>query len=118
MIRTPEDAAVLIAVLFKRAGHKRARVSVKTIKRVSGRNYLRRAFLDMLAQRLDDLGFILIELDRGGYGLIPSSALDGAPAITVKRHLEDDLRRLTQKKVDIGKMRAELEEHTAADDDE
>jgi hypothetical protein len=33
------------------------------------------AFIDMFVPHLDDLGLILVKLDRGGYGLIPSTAL-------------------------------------------
>ena len=118
MIRTPEEVAVLTAVMFKRSTHKRARLSLQTIRRVSGRNHIRGAFIQMLTQHLEDLGLNMHELDRGGYGLIPSSALDGAPAITVKRLLSDDLKRLKQGKIDIDDFRSELDEESAPDDED
>jgi hypothetical protein len=44
--------------------------------------------------------------------------LDGAPAITVKRLLSDDLRRLKQGKIDIDDLRGELDDGIALDDED
>ena len=108
-MRSPEDTAVLVAVLFKRSGQKRARVSVKTIRRVSARERVHRAFVDMVSGYLNDFGLTLVELDRGGYGLIPSSSLDGAPTITVKRFLSEDLKKLKAGKIKMKRFRLEIE---------
>ena len=115
---TPEEAALLIALLFKRAGQKRARISNATIRRLSRRSRIRGAFIDMLVPHLDDLGITMVELDRGGYGLIPSTALDGAPAITAKKHLPDELKQLKQGKLDFDEVRAEVEEEGGAEEND
>lgn len=90
MKRTPAETALLAALLFKRAGQNRARLSESTIRVLSGRAHLRTVFLESLRSELDDLGFVFIEISRG-YALLPLSALNGAPAITAKKHLSDVL---------------------------
>jgi hypothetical protein len=49
-------------------------------------------FLQGLRGALDDFGIHIIELERGGFGLIPVSALDGAQAILAKNYISDDLK--------------------------
>ena len=117
MKRSPEETALLIALLFKRSGQKRGRVSGNTIRRLGRRQYLRMAFLRALEEQLDDFGFVLLELERGGFGIIPISALDGAPAITAKKYLADDLARLKRGKVDFDDIRSELELDAKDSDD-
>jgi hypothetical protein len=118
MIRTPEETAILVAILLKRSLKKRARVSEKTLRRLSKRTHLRHAFLDMLEEYLDMVGITMVQLDRGGYALLPSSALNGAPAITAKRYLENDLRLLNRDARYIVKLRDEANEGTYEDEDE
>jgi hypothetical protein len=113
-MRTAEETAVLIALLFKRSKQKRARISVATFRRLSQRRRIRHAFSNIVGLHLDDLGLILVELDRGGYGLILSSALNGAPAITAKRYLSEDLKKLKQG-MSFNRIRAELEEDIGTD---
>jgi hypothetical protein len=60
---------------------------------------LRVVFLDSLYRAQDDLGIHMIELERGGFGLIPISALDGAQAVLAKNYISDELRTLGQEKV-------------------
>jgi hypothetical protein len=72
----------------------------------------------MLVPHLDDLGTIMVELDRGGYGLIPSTALNGAPAITAKKHLPDELKQLKKGKLDFDEVRAEVEEAGQEENDD
>lgn len=81
MKRTAQDTATLIALLQKRADRNRARVSEKTIRLLSRRRFLRTAFLDNLSKELDDLGIHMVELERGGFGIIRVSTLNGAPTI-------------------------------------
>src|SRR5699024_10645354 len=95
-----------------------ARVSVVTIRRLSKRKHIRGAFVDMLDGQLDSLGIILVELDRGGYGLIPSSMLDDAPAITAKKYLAQDLEKLRQKKISFDDIREELDKDIGLDEDD
>jgi hypothetical protein len=120
-MRTAQQTAVLVALLFKRSGERRARVSEKTIRRLAKRSHLRTVFLKQLLDHTDDLGLTMTELPRGGYGILPSSALEGAKPITAKKYLADDLKDLERRKVDFEKLAAELEgEQTAeeSDDDE
>ena len=91
-MHTPEETAKLVALLLKRTEKKRARISRKTLLRLSKRRIIRTVFLDLLKANLENWGLILIELERGGYGMIPSSALEGAPPITDKKYLQDVLR--------------------------
>jgi hypothetical protein len=86
------QTALLMVLLLKKSGNTRARVSVKTIKLLANRERLRTVFLKELIDSLNDLGVLLIELDRGGYGLLLSTSLEGAPAITVKKYMSSDLR--------------------------
>jgi hypothetical protein len=94
MKRTTEQTAVLVALLLKRSGQRRARISENTIRVLSKRKTLRDSFKERLRSELDDLGVHLVQLERGGFGVIPINALNGAPAITAKKFLTEDLKRL------------------------
>jgi len=53
----------------------------------------------------------MVELGRGGFGLIPISALDGAPPILAKNYLSDDLKQLRQGGDNVfAKLKAEVVE--------
>ena len=86
---TVTTVAARIAVIFKRHGKTRARISDKTLRIISGRSTIREAFLSMLRSELEEFGICAIQLDRGGFALVSISALDGAPSITVKRYMPD-----------------------------
>jgi hypothetical protein len=124
MHRTAEQTAVLLALLFKRANVKRARISEKTIRILSKRRSLRVVFLQALRGSLDDFGLHMIELERGGFGLLPVSALDGAQAILAKNYISDELKtlRLQEKQNRLEKafadLRAEVAEGEGGDTDE
>jgi len=107
--RTAEETAVLIALLRKRSDKKRARISEKTIRVLSKRRFPRGAFLEDLNKQLDDLGLHMVELQRGGFGMISISALSGAPTILAKRYLSDDLQKLKQDAGAMDEFRAEVE---------
>lgn len=94
MRRTPDETAVLLALLLVRSEQKRARVSEKTIRRLAKRKRLRAAFITMLRHYLEDRALVMIELDDGSWGLMPSKGLQGAPAITAGRYMVDDLKEL------------------------
>ena len=117
-MRSAEEVALLLALLMKRSGQRRARISEKTIKRLSGRSILRRVFRDLLSDHVETLGFKMFDLDRGGYGVISSSALDGAPAVTAKAVLGDELRQLKSGQLTFADIRAELGLEEDLDDDE
>lgn len=89
-----EETAVLVASLLQRSQERRARISERTIRLLSRRRTLRDAFKDRLRDELDDLGIHLVQLERGGFGVIPITALDGARAITAKRYMPDELKKL------------------------
>jgi hypothetical protein len=118
MMRSSRESAILIALLFKRSEKTRARISTVTVKNLSKRKHLRTAFTEQLIDELDDLGIVLIELERGGFGLLSSTALNGAPAITAKKYLREDLRKLRKKEVDFDDILSELDPEPDAGEDE
>ena len=119
MLKLPdaEETALLVARLFNKSGQKRARLSEQTIRRLSRRRCLRHVFIRMLEDHLNDLGLVLVQLDRGGYGLIPAANLEGAPTITVKKYMRDELPKW-RKPGGFGKLRAELVQDAALEDED
>jgi len=115
-VRTPFEAALLIALLFKRSEKSRARISNVTVKKLTKRKLLRGAFIEMLTDELDGLGVVLIELERGGFGLIPVSALSGAPSITAKKLISDELKQL-RKNGNFNDILNEIDEYEDSDED-
>jgi hypothetical protein len=96
MYQTAQDVALLIALMLRRTGKPRGRISEVTIKTVSRRLRLRGAFLEELRGQLEDIGIMMVPLDRGGFGLLALSALEGAPSILARDHIAaevNDLRR-------------------------
>lgn len=117
MKRTTEETALLIALLLKRAGGTRGRVSESTVRRLSKRHHLRSAFKDDLRKELEDLGLLFVEIDRGGFGLQRHTALNGAPALTAKRYLADELPKLDEGRIRFDKIREEVETGEADEED-
>ncbi len=116
MKRSTERTALLVGLLLKRSGHRRARISENTIRVLSRRKTLRDAFKDRLRSELDDIGIHLVQLERGGFGIIPINALDGAPAITARKYLADELKKL--KKHDDDQLFQKLQKEVDEDTDE
>lgn len=108
MRRSGEETALLTALLLKRSKLKRARISGATIRKLSRRSQLRRVFVGRFEEHLDDLGLVLVELERGGFGIMTSGGLEGAPAITAKKYLKDDLERLRGGETTFENIRVEL----------
>ncbi|SRR6266404_1680331 len=108
---TAGETALLIACLIIRARTRRARISEKTIRLLSRRRYLRSAFIGELSRELDYLGLHLVEIERGGFGIIFSSALHGAPAVTAQKYLMDVLKEIKREgeRFDFSKLRREVE---------
>lgn len=79
-----EMTALRLAVLIKKSGKPRARISDKTIRILSGRRTLRESFTVAVRTKLEDLGIVSIRLDRGGYAMVMATALEGAPPALVK----------------------------------
>jgi len=88
--KTPEETALLVALLLKRAQQKRARISVATLNLLSGRDRIRSPFIARVQEALSyDAGIMMQELNRGGFGLILTESLTGAPAITPNVYLPE-----------------------------
>lgn len=120
MRHTGRETALLLALLFKRAEANRARLSETTLRILSGRSQLRSAFITNLQDQLDDLGFAFLEIERG-FAMIPLSALNGAPAITAKKHLPEISERIRKGlNINFSKIETELEldDNQASDNDE
>ena len=108
MRTTSRETALLLALLFKRAETNRARLSEMTLRKLSGRKRLRSAFITELRDQLDDLDFAFLEIERG-FAMIPLSALNGAPAITAKKHLPGIAARIIKgEDIDFKEIEAEL----------
>jgi hypothetical protein len=114
-----EQAAVLVASLLQRSQERRARISERTIRILSRRRTLRDAFKDRLRAELDDLGIHLVQLERGGFGVIPINALDGARAITAKKYMPEELKKLKKGADDafFEKLRTEVNENAEESDE-
>jgi len=115
-----EQTAVLVASLLHRSQERRARISERTIRILSRRRTLRDAFKDRLRAELDDLGIHLVQLERGGFGVIPINALDGARSITAKKYMPDELKKL-KKGADEGffdRLRTEVSKDTDDGDED
>ncbi|CAI8801901.1 Segregation and condensation protein B [Pseudomonas sp. IT-P74] len=114
MLRSADDTATLLALMFERSGQTRIRVSQKTIKFLGYRMKLRASFVLAVSEVLSNYYDItMIELDNGAFGLFRTSSLEGAKAFTAKRLLEDMLPDLKKgKHIDYEKLDKEI---TAAD---
>ncbi|WP_404991844.1 hypothetical protein [Cupriavidus pauculus] len=84
-----DTVALRLAVLLKRSDKTRARVSEKTLRILSGRSTLRDSFVIGVRNALEDLSVVSVRLDRGGFALIATSALEGAPPALVKNLMPD-----------------------------
>ena len=90
-LRTAYQTALLIHHMFLTSNLKRARLSGITVKKVAGRKVLRTAFINELADELDDQGFLFFENNQG-FAILPWASFDGAPPITVSKHLTKAIR--------------------------
>jgi hypothetical protein len=118
MKRTIEETALLLALLLKRGGGTRGRVSEVTVRKLGNRSHLRSAFKEDLRKELDDLGLLFVEIERGGFGLQRHTTLNGAPALTAKRYLADDLRDLDKGRVDFDEIRQEVESESVQEEED
>lgn len=108
MYPSPKQAALLIALVLKRAGKTRARMSEKTVKLICGRSILRDAFLHDLRRWLEDFGVLLVRLERGGFALAAISALEGAPPILAKDYIAKERKAFKSGKFDEQAVLTEL----------
>lgn len=115
MLRTARETAIILAVLLKRSGQTRARVSAKTVKLARRGQQLKWPFIGSLTRELDELGWTFVELSSGGYGAIQTKTLESAKPVTAKRWLSDAERKaLRNGTLDI----AAFEREASIDDEE
>ncbi len=93
MYRTAHQTAIGIAFILKRSGQSRARLSEKTIRRVSRRKRLRGAFVLDVTTSLADFGWSLCELGSGGYGVIQTKSLEAAKPVLASKFLDENERK-------------------------
>lgn len=110
MLRSAEDTATLLALMFERSGQTRIRISQKTLRFLGYRFKLRSAFITSVSETLSNYYDItMLELDNGAFGLFRTSSLEGAKAFTAKRLLEDLLPDLRKgKPIDYEKLDKEI----------
>ena len=111
MYPSPTRVALTLAVMLKRSGKTRARVSDKTFRLVSRRTNLRGAFVTSVREWLEDFGVFATELDRGGFALVAISALDGAPPITAKQLLPAPERKKITDEALLAELDLSVNEH-------
>lgn len=118
---TAYETALLLAVIVKRSGQARGRVSGKTLKILSRREVLRSAFINEVKLHLFDFNLIMSEIKKGGYGLMKASALEGAKPLLAKNELSEEERiALKDQEVDYEALEDELaeEEEDHSDDED
>ena len=103
-----QQVALLLALMQKRAERTRSRLSEKTLKNLASRTVLRDAFIYELRQALEDLGILLVRLDRGGFALVTISALDSARPILVREYVATERAALRDGSLDAQSLLAEL----------
>jgi hypothetical protein len=106
---TPAAVALAIAVMFKRSGKPRARLTEKTFRLVSRRKErLHDSFITRVRVELEWRGIIFYQLTRGGFGILPAAALDGAPAIKAAEFLKPELKAIRKGQIDEDTLAEEL----------
>lgn len=117
-MRSSQETAILLALLFKNSELNRARVSKLTFRKISGRKIVRSAFVVDVTEKLSsNYGLYLIELDSGGFGMVPAKSLEAAKPITAKRFLPGIINELRKKApLDFVELEEELAEAEDCDD--
>ena len=108
MYPSSESVALLLALLLKRAEKTRARISDKTLRSVSGRVTIRDAFIADVRSWLEEVGVMMVRLERGGYALVAISALEGAPPILGKDHIGTERQELSKGTLKLSAIWEEL----------
>lgn len=107
MRRSPNETAILLALMLHRSGKSRARVSKRTLEVISKRERIHASFVGLIRSALDDLDVVLLESNRGGYAMVTREALDGAPPIS-SSIIANDLKALRREEVDYETFLEEL----------
>jgi hypothetical protein len=72
----------------------------------------------MLEEQLADSGLVMVELDRGGYGLLRATSLEGAPAVTASKYLLKDLNELKRRPKYLEEIRAEVSDDSDVEEED
>lgn len=88
---TAEDTAMLLALMLTRSGKTRGRISDRTLRVISRRKQLRDAFRSSVVEWAPEYGFQMHPLERGGYGLLASKTLEGAPPLTAASLIKEEM---------------------------
>ena len=124
---SPVVAAAITALAIKRSEEKRGRrfnrvkISIVTIKKLTGREKLFKSFLEDYKEWLIEYGWNLIN-DGESYGLVRSDSINGFPPVT-SRHVRDEINKLREDEIDLAELDEELgftkeEGEDEADEDE
>lgn len=90
--QSSEGTALLIATMLHRSERTRARISDQTLRVVSRRSTLRVAFRTEVVEWAEEFGVIMYPLERGGYGLLKATSLEGAPPLRSNQLIAAELR--------------------------
>lgn len=112
MYRPYHSIALVLAVLLKRSGKSRMRISDATFRLISGRATVRDALISNVKAWLEDYGSLMFRLERGGYAIVAISAFEGAPNQTLRNGFPD------WRKATDSSMAAELGVEDPAEDGE
>jgi hypothetical protein len=104
------DTALLLATMLHRSERTRARISDQTLRVVSRRTTLKAAFRTSVVEWAAEFGLIMYPLEqRGGYGLLKATSLEGAPPLRSGQLIRDELRTFrTTSTIDQEALYAEL----------
>jgi hypothetical protein len=89
----------MLIAMVRRVGGKRGtgsrwRFSEKTLRKVSRRAMLRNAFIEELQEELAHLGYTVLRLPNGGYGMIETRAFESWPLIAGRERLGSEVEAL------------------------
>jgi len=115
-MRTPQQIALLIFILFIRSRKNRTKISDVTFKKLAKRQNLRASLVNEVARILDfDYGLLLHELDIGGFGILPTKVLQGASSTIATRVFSEEEQRGILGTEELDWQYLENEAHLALD---
>jgi hypothetical protein len=105
-----EQTALLLSTMLHRSERTRARISDQTLRAVSRRTTLRVAFRTEVVEWAEEFGVIMYPLvERGGYGLLKASSLEGANPLRAGQLIGAEMRQFrTQGTLDYDALYEEL----------
>jgi hypothetical protein len=118
---TPDQCAALLSEMMHAHGSlhgkavTRARVSLKTLRRVCCRRALRDKFFEDLATSLLDWGWVFITGPNERYGLLAETSLEGWTRVT-SASIADVLKKVRRGDFDFDVLEEKLDEDDVDDD--